>query len=58
MSREKKVKLELDFQSALELLQVLDSSTANYSTDYAPERIVRLREVINQLDSKMEQSIR
>lgn len=57
MTKSKKISLELDFQSALELLQVLDASTANYSTDYAPERIVRLREVLNQLDSKMEQSV-
>lgn len=57
MTKIKKITLELDFQSALELLQVIDSSIANYSKDFAPERIVRLREVLSQLDYKMEKSI-
>lgn len=57
MSKESKVKLELDIRSALELLQILDSSVANYSIEHAPERIVRLREVIDDLDKALENSI-
>lgn len=53
MSKEKQVSLKLDAKSALELLQVLDSSTAGYSQKFSPERIVRLREVMIQLDTKL-----
>jgi len=57
MSKEKQVSLKLDVKSALELLQVLDSSTAGYSQKFSPERIVRLREVMIQLDTKLEKII-
>jgi hypothetical protein len=45
-----KVKLKMDVITSLEVLQVLDGATAGYSKEYAPERIVRLREVMEQLN--------
>jgi hypothetical protein len=40
-----------------EVLQVLDNATAGYSNEYAPERIVRLREVMWNLDKELEKHI-
>ena len=57
MSKELKVNLKLDIRTALEVLQVLDGATAGYSKEYAPERIVRLREVMNQIDTELEKVI-
>ena len=38
-------------------LEVLDNATVGYSKEYAPERIVRLREVMEQLDTELEKVI-
>jgi hypothetical protein len=57
MSKELKVNLKLDIRTALEVLQVLDGATAGYSKEFAPERIVRLREVMEQLDTELEKVI-
>ena len=57
MTKELKVTLNLDVRTALEVLQVLDSATASYGKEYAPERIVRLREVIDQLDTEIEKVV-
>jgi len=57
MTKELKVTLNLDVRTALEVLQVLDGATAGYSKEYAPERIVRLREVMEQLDNELEKVI-
>ena len=57
MEKEKQVTLKLSTQSALEVLQILDSSVAGYSREFAPERIVRLREVMNQLDEELGKNI-
>jgi hypothetical protein len=57
MTKELKVTLNLDIRTALEVLQVLDGATAGYSKEYAPERIVRLREVMEQLDTELEKVI-
>ena len=57
MSKEKQVSLKLDVKSALEVLQVIDGATAGYSQEFAPERIVRLRSVIDQLDKELEKAI-
>ena len=54
MTKELKVNLKLDVRTSLEVLQVLDGATAGYSKEYAPERIVRLREVMEQLDTELE----
>ncbi len=54
MTKESKVTLKIESKTALDLLQILDASTANYSKEHPPERIVRLRELMNQLDSEME----
>jgi hypothetical protein len=57
MSKELKVNLKLDIRTSLEVLQVLDNATAGYSKEFAPERIVRLREVMEQLDTELEKVI-
>ena len=57
MTKELKVNLNLDVRTALEVLQVLDGATAGYSTEFAPERIVRLREVLNQIDTELEKVV-
>jgi len=44
----------LDTQTALEVLQVLDSATYGYSKEFAPERIVRLREVMDNLSDELQ----
>ena len=57
MTKELKVTLKMDVRTSLEVLQVLDNATAGYSKEYAPERIVRLREVMEQLDTELEKVI-
>jgi hypothetical protein len=57
MTKELKVSLNLDVRTALEVLQVLDGATAGYSKEFAPERIVRLREAMNQIDTELEKAI-
>jgi len=57
MTKELKVNLKLDVRTALEVLQVLDGATAGYSKEFAPERIVRLREVIDQIDTELEKVV-
>jgi hypothetical protein len=57
MAKEPQVTLKLSPKSALEVLQILDSSTAGYSQEFAPERIVRLRNVMNQLDQELEKTL-
>lgn len=54
MTKEKTITLKISASTALEVLQILDSSTANYSQEFAPERIVRLKELMNQLDQELE----
>jgi hypothetical protein len=57
MSENNLVNLELDVQSALEVLQVLDAAVAQYSTEHTPQRIVRLRVVLDQLDKELEKVV-
>jgi hypothetical protein len=57
MTKELKVNLKLDIRTALEVLQVLDGATAGYSKEFAPERIVRLREAMNQIDTELEKVV-
>jgi hypothetical protein len=57
VTKEIKVTLKLDVRSALEVLQVLDGATAGYSEEFAPERIVRLREVMTQIDTELEKAV-
>ena len=57
MTKELKVNLKLDIRTALEVLQVLDGATAGYSKEFAPERIVRLRVVMDQLDTELEKVV-
>jgi hypothetical protein len=57
MTKEIRVTLKLDVRTALEVLQVLDGATAGYSEEFAPERIVRLREVMTQIDTELEKAV-
>ena len=57
MTKETQVTLKMDVRTSLEVLQVLDGATAGYSKEYAPERIARLREVMEQLDTELEKVI-
>jgi hypothetical protein len=57
MTKELKVNLKLDIRTALEVLQVLDGATAGYSKEFAPERIVRLREAMNKIDTELEKVV-
>ena len=57
MTKDNQVKLKMDVITSLEVLQVLDNATAGYSKEFAPERIVRLREVMEQLDTELEKVI-
>ena len=47
----------MDVRTSLEVLQILDGATAGYSKEYSPERIVRLREVMEQLDTELEKVV-
>ena len=57
MTKEIEVTLKLDVRTALEVLQVLDGATAGYSVEFAPERIVRLRVVMSQIDTELEKVV-
>jgi hypothetical protein len=57
VTKENQVTIKMDVRTSLEVLQVLDGATAGYSKEYAPDRIVRLREVMEQLDTELEKVI-
>ena len=51
---ENTVTLKLESKTAIELLLVLETATKGYSTEFPPERITRLREVMKTLDESLE----
>jgi hypothetical protein len=57
MPKEKQLTIKLNALTALDLLQILDSSTFGYSKEYEPERISRLRSLMSQLDQELEKFI-
>ena len=57
MTKQKQLTLKIDANTGLELLQVLDASTAGYSKEFVPERIERLRSLLVQLDQELEKII-
>jgi len=57
MAKQKQLTLKIDPPTALDLLQILDSSTFGYSKEYEPERITRLRSFMQQLDQELEKLI-
>jgi hypothetical protein len=57
MTKENQVTIKMDVRTSLEVLQVLDGATVGYSKEYAPERIARLREVMEQLDTELEKVV-
>ena len=57
MTKENQVTIKMDVRTSLEVLQILDGATAGYSKEYSPERIIRLREVMEQLDTELEKVV-
>ncbi len=57
MAKEKQLTIKLNALTALDLLQILDSSTFGYSKEHEPERISRLRSLMSQLDQELEKFI-
>lgn len=51
MSKEKQTTIKLDSQTAKDVLEVLTEAQKGYGTEFAPERIVRIRQVIESLNS-------
>jgi hypothetical protein len=56
MSKEKQITLKVDTRTVVDLLHILDISTSGYSKDFAPERIIRLRQVMDNLNKELEKS--
>lgn len=54
---ENQINLQLETRTAIELLLVLDTATQGYSQEFAPERILRLRKLMVDLDKNLEKSI-
>ena len=53
MTKEKQINLKLPIKSALDVLETLKSSTSGYGREFQPERIIRLREVIENLKNEL-----
>lgn len=53
MVKEKQINLKLPIKSALNVLEVLEISTLGYSLEFPPERIIRLREIIEKLKNEI-----
>jgi len=53
----KTITLKLEPRVAVELLLVLDTATQGYSQEFAPERITRLRELMQTIDQELEKVI-
>lgn len=49
--KQKTLKLSLTPEESQAILQVLQDHQTNYGTDFVPERILRIRSVINQLEN-------
>lgn len=45
--------IKIDKETAEYLLDVLETHQQGYSTEYAPERIIKLRELINQVKKNL-----
>lgn len=54
---ENQITIQLETRTAIELLLVLDTATQGYSKEFAPERVVRLRKLMKDLDGELEKSI-
>lgn len=57
MSKKDTIKIELNTKTAIEVLLVLETATNGYSKEFPPERIVRLRELMSDIDSKLEKTL-
>jgi len=53
----KTITLKLEPKTAIEVLLVLDTATQGYSQEFAPERITRLRELMQTIDQELEKVI-
>jgi hypothetical protein len=54
MTKEKQLTLKVDTKTAIDLLHILDISTSGYSKKFAPERILRLCKVMDDLNKEIE----
>lgn len=52
-----KIKLELDIRTLASIRQILFDHQKGYSYDHVPERIAGIREVIKNIDSKIESKL-
>lgn len=57
MSKEKQVTIKMDIRSAAAIRQVLFEHQKGHSYEFASERIVDIRKVISEIDSKIEAAI-
>lgn len=57
MTKEKTITLKLEPKLAVEVLLVLDNATQGYSKEFAPERVTRLRELMQNIDQELEKVI-
>jgi len=53
----KKVTLKLDVRSAAAVRQVLFEAQKGYGTEYVPERVFEIREVITDLDDAISKEL-
>ena len=52
-----KVSIELDVRSAAAVRQVLFEAQKDYGTEYVPERVFEIREVITDLDDAISEQV-
>lgn len=57
MSKKDTIKIELNTKTAIEVLLVLETATHGYSKEFPPERIVKLRELMQNIDQELEKVI-
>lgn len=50
----KKVNLKLEVPVALEVLAALDTATYGYSEEFAPQRVINLRGVMDQIEVQLD----
>lgn len=54
MSKEKTMQLKIPVNTAMNVLEILETSTKNYSSVFPPERIVRLRELMKAISLELQ----
>lgn len=54
MNTEKTMQLKIPVNTAMNVLEMLESSTKNYSSEFPPERVVRLRELMKTISLELQ----